>query len=300
MLRPWALLVIMAAVMACRSPSDLAPTEGAYAHYVIDQVQLPTSITQALEDGADLDGTGQVKNSLGERLASFAGQGFDSQPAMTTAIDTGAIILLADLDAYGPEDFGFTTYSGTNPSPIPCASPADTVCRQHLQGTGMFDVAATPRDPELSGTVTNDTFRGGPGRLPVQLTLFGAPPVALDLIGAHVMLYTAFPKGVIAGGVPQSDITGKVYPSLQQAYSAKIAADCTALTSPPHCGCTPNSTGWQVLDGFDANHDCAISVDEIANNVGLQQLFAPDVTIEGQPALSLGFAITAVPATFTP
>lgn len=27
---------------------------------------------------------------------------------------------------------------------------------------------------------------------------------------------------------------------------------------------------------------------------------APEASIEGQPALSLGFAITAVPATFTP
>jgi hypothetical protein len=43
-----------------------------------------------------------------------------------------------------------------------------------------------------------------------------------------------------------------------------------------------------------------ITLDEIRNNSLIQSLLAPDVTLEGQPALSLGFGVTAVKAAFTP
>ena len=287
-------------------PADAGMAEGTHTHYVIDHMTLPTTHPEAPQDGLDLDGNGTIDNQLGSVLAPFASQGFDPQPAMTKAVDTGAIILLADLQTTSftsATAAGFTTYSGTNPNPMPCTSPADTVCRQHLQGTGAFDAAATPRDPALIGAVTAGTFTGGPGHLPIQLALLGGQPLTLDLIGARVKLTatsTAITQGVIAGGVAQSDITGKLYPALQQTLTATVAADCTALTSPPGCGCTANSPGATVLGLFDTNHDCAISVDEVANNSLIQNLFQPDVMLEGQPALSLGFAITAVPATFTP
>ena len=55
-----------------------------------------------------------------------------------------------------------------------------------------------------------------------------------------------------------------------------------------------------MISLFDTNHDCAVSVTEIQNNSLIQALFAPDVTIDGQMALSVGFGVTAVGATFTP
>jgi len=72
------------------------------------------------------------------------------------------------------------------------------------------------------------------------------------------------------------------------------------LANPPGCGCAQSSTGASLIGLFDANQNCAISVTEVKNNQLIMSLFAPDVTVENQQALSVGFAFTAVDATFTP
>ena len=87
---------------------------------------------------------------------------------------------------------------------------------------------------------------------------------------------------------------------MQQSCAQVIQADYTQLANPPTCGCAANWTGQTVISLFDTNHDCAVSVMEIENNSLIQALFQPDVTIDGQMALSVGFAVTAVGATFTP
>ena len=55
-----------------------------------------------------------------------------------------------------------------------------------------------------------------------------------------------------------------------------------------------------MVSFFDTTPDCNVTVTELQNNSLIQSLFAPDVTVEGQQALSFGFAFTAVDATFTP
>ena len=54
---------------------------------------------------------------------------------------------------------GYTMYVGTNPNPTPCNGSNDMVCRQHLTGAGMFDVAASPRDPQLACGIHRDERR---------------------------------------------------------------------------------------------------------------------------------------------
>lgn len=46
--------------------------------------------------------------------------------------------------------------------------------------------------------------------------------------------------------------------------------------------------------------DCVITLDEIRNSPLIRSLLAPDVLINGQAALSLGFAVTATRAAFMP
>ena len=64
------------------------------------------------------------------------------------------------------------------------------------------------------------------------------------------------------------------------------------------------TTGKTVLDLFDGDitgttKDCAVSIDEIKGNSLIQSLLAPDVTIDGKMALSLGIKVEAVHATYT-
>lgn len=105
---------------------------------------------------------------------------------------------------------------------------------------------------------------------------------------------------MIAGAITQSQIDLKIYPAIHQRASAAVAADCTT-TVQPDCGCPPGSPGWTLRGLYDNSpRDCVITLDEIRNSVLLRSLFVPDVTVEGQPALSFGFGATAVRATFTP
>ena len=287
------------------APIDSPPSQGNHSHYVVDRVLVPTSSSQANMYGLDLDGNGSVDNLIGQDLATIAGMGANVQGGVDTAVNTGQILMLADIQTTAFDnatDAGFTLYAGTNPMPAPCSSPTDTTCRHHLDGTGTFDVAAMPRDPALSGSFVSGTYTGGPGHLPIQISVEGAN-LSLDLIGARVKVMatsTNITSAILAGGVTVTDRDTKIYPALSTAFNAQIATDCTALTSPPGCGCASGSTGATLISLFDSNHDCSVSVDEIKNNALVGALFAPDVTLEGQKCLSVGVSVTAVPATFTP
>jgi hypothetical protein len=282
---------------------------GPHYHFVIDHEYVPTNNTQAHAYGLDIDGDGAVDNQLGMVLGTLSSMGLDAQGATNSAVDDGSILMLADVqttDFTNATNTGFTTYYGADPMPAPC-NTSDTVCRHHLTGTGRFDLASTsPRDDELVGPVVAGAFVLGPGHLGVQLGFIpGAPPLPLALIGARVRVFgvtaTGITSGVLAGAVTTTDITNKAIPALQQGFIPVIAHDCTMLSSPPTCGCADGTQGKTLLSLFDtAPQDCAISVDELKNNSIVQSLLAPDVTIEGQMALSFGVGITAVAATYTP
>ena len=59
------------------------------------------------------------------------------------------------------------------------------------------------------------------------------------------------------------------------------------------------STGKTLLGLFDTNMDCTVTVEEISTNSLIVSLLAPDVTIDGKMALSLGIKASATKGTFT-
>jgi hypothetical protein len=284
-----------------------APAPPAGAHrYVIDHEHLPTNNNQTLMYGLDLDNDGNVDNALGMVEAAFAGMGFDDQPAVDHVIDTGAVIMLADLEAMDlttAATASFTTYTGADPMPAACNGSADTTCRHHLAGTATFELATTSaHDTPLAGAVAANVFTGGPGQLHFPVTVLGAT-VSIPLIGARVK-FTAISDtaitGVVAGAISQTAIDSTLIPAMRLGLTAQIANDCNALTSPPACGCTDGSRGKTFLGLLDANHDCAVTDDEIKNNSLIMSLLQPDVMIDGQMALSMGVGVTGVHAAFTP
>jgi hypothetical protein len=284
-----------------------APAAPSGAHrFVIDHEHLPVTNNEAVTYGLDLDNDAIVDNKLGQSEAAFAGMGVLTQPGVDHVIDTGAVIMLADLEAVDLTTAAtatFTIFDGTNPMPPACNGSADTTCRHHLTGAATFDVATTSaHDTPLAGAVAANVFTGGPGQLHFPVSLLGAT-VSLPLIGARVKL-TAITDtavtGIVAGAISQTVIDSTLIPALQLAVTAQIANDCSALTSPPTCGCSAGTNGNTFIAVLDANHDCAVTTDEIKTNSLFMVLLAPDVMIDNQMALSMGVGVTGVRAAFTP
>jgi len=283
---------------------DAAPMPAGTVHYIIDHVMIPTTNAQARQYGLDLNADGTVDNQLGMVLAAFSNTGTPVQAGVDYAVDHGTSLQLAELVASSfttAASATFTLYAGQNPNPTPCASGSDTICRRHLHGTATFGVAATPRDTPLAGAIASGQLTAGPGHLSIDIPIAISPPTPITLIGARV---AASPNGlgimtgVIDGGVTVSDVNTKIYPALQGSINVQIGLDCPTPTSPPGCGCGNGTLGMTYVGLFDTNHDCTVSVDEIKNNSLIQSLFAPDVMLEGQSALSFGFGFTAVEATY--
>jgi hypothetical protein len=110
---------------------------------------------------------------------------------------------------------------------------------------------------------------------------------------------TGIANGILAGAATRDEVDTNLLPSMANTVAAIIQRDCTG-GGPPGCGCTSGSAGKTLLAQFDANQNCAVSVDELKSNLSFQSQLAPDVTIDGQQALSFGFGISAVHADFTP
>jgi hypothetical protein len=295
--------------------------EGTHYHYVASNVYVPTSNTQAREYGLDLNADGTVDNQLGMVLSTLAGMGFDIQATIDTAVAEGSIILLADFqtkDFMNTTAAGVQVYLGENPTPAACTGTemydpvAKTGCKHHLDGNGSFSISASsPENAALGGKIVNGTFTGGPGDLSLQIALGGTEAIKLDLIGARAkassisetMIGSGTTGGIVFGGaVTKEDIDTKVIPAIQAQLTPIISEDCpgTDPNSTPSCMCMADSTGKTILGLFDTNpKDCKVTVEEIKTNSLIVSLLAPDVTINGKMALSLGIKATAVKATYT-
>lgn len=287
---------------------DAGPIAMTHHHYVIDSEQVPTTNSQATAMGFDLNNDGSPDNQFGMVLATLSTMGSDVQAATTLAVDRGRVISLLDVaadDLTTEPHAGFAGFTGSMPVPAACTGSADMVCRGHLQGTASFMIpTGSPTNPPLGGTIATGALAAGPGHLALQLAMFGGGvPPTVTLIGARAQVTGITATGLtqvkIGGAISQTDIDTKIYPALRLGLQNIVARDCSMLGSPPGCGCTANSTGQTLLGLFEITHDCTITLTEVQMNQLMMMLFAPDVTVEGQGALSYGFTATAVGATFT-
>jgi len=327
--------ILFATVAACGGNSNTIVPEGPHYHYVANKVFVPVNSTQVKEYGLDLDGNGTTDNVLGGVLSFLAGQHLDVQATLDKAVAEGSVNILVDMqtkDFMASSAAGFQVLLGANPQPAAC-NPMETYtcdmamppkcmgCQHQLTGTASFTIMGTPPAP-LTGKIAGGTFTGGPGDLNLQIALGGTKAIELDLIGARAKVSGATPTtigdassggAILAGAITQDDINMKVIPAIADQLGPIIARDCcgtgntmhpdcTGLaTAMPKCGCVANSTGSTVISFFDSMPaDCAVTTSEIQNNSTIQGLLAPDVTIDGKMALSLGVKATAVGAMFTP
>ncbi len=313
LLRPFLFLApisLGASLIACGGGGDdgISPPEGPHSTSVAATVSVPTNNNQARDFGLDLNGDKTVDNQLGMVLGTLAGQGFKVQDTIDEAVATGSIILLVDFQS---PNFDSTTAAGLqiklgdNPVPAACTDPTmPATCGKHLAGTGMFSIAAgSPENVAVGGKIIGGVFTGGPGDLSLQIALGGAEPIQLDLIGARAkgtgITANGFTELILAGALTQEDLDTKVIPAVHAQLGPLITRDCTGTAPPDPCGCTAGSTGKTIIGLFDTTpKDCTVSIEEIKTNSLIQSLLAPDVTINGKEALSLGIKVTTVKATF--
>lgn len=327
-LRPYLLAAaVLPSLISCGGGDDgTVIPEGTHYHYVASEVLVPTTNTQAREYGLDLNDDKTVDNQLGMVLSTLGSMGFDIQATIDKAVAEGSIVLLLDFqtkDFMNTTAAGIQVFLGDSDTVMPAAcNQGETYnettgmgCGHHL-AAGTFTIDAnSPTNAALGGKIVAGTFTGGPGDLSLQIALGGTEAIQLDLIGARVKgsalseanLGTSSSGGVVfAGAITKDDIDNKVIPAIQKQLEPLIARDCNMLQSPPGCGCTADSTGKTILGLFDTKladgsegKDCAVSVDEIKTNSLIVSLLAPDVTIDGKMALSLGIKASATKATFT-
>lgn len=301
------LLLLCSALPLVACGSDEPMPEGPPHPYVVSEVTVPATNPQATEIGLDLNGDKVVDNQLGMVLAALATAGFKVQDALTQAINAGDIVLLASIQAkdFSSSGAGLKVFIGDTATvmPAPCTGTTDTVCRHHLDGSGTFTIAASsPTDAEVVGSIKGGTFNGGPGDILLKIALGSTSGIQLNLIGARAkatgMSETGVDSIVIGGALTQDDLNTQVIPEIFNQLGPIVMADCTGVGT--DCGCQNPSTGKTVLGLFDTMpKDCKLTVEEIQNNAILKNLLAPDVTIDGKMALSLGVKVKAVKATFT-
>lgn len=281
--------------------------------YVIDSVSVPVNATQAEDFGFDFDGDGVVDNQFANVLSALsAGSAgaLDIQGWHTEAVDTGEIILLADIRATAitsASSADFSIYRGANPDPAPCADVNDTVCRHHLDGSGGFDVDPSSSDAAIvDGGIADGNFSGGSGSLTLRLA-FSGTVIDLTLLEARAEI-----NGITANGFGQSKLGGVIsgaaletgfLPAVWAAIDATLTADCGPLPrTAPSCNCAPDSEGASLMSLTDEDANCDVPQQEFMDNSLINSLWVPDVDTDNDgtdDAFSIGVGVTGVKATWT-
>jgi hypothetical protein len=275
-------------------------------HFVADQILVPTNPQMADDFGFDLDDDTTPDNQLGNLHSSLGN--IDVQSLADELVLRGELNLLVDLAADDLTASGrgdLRTYEGENPSPSPCTIQTDlATCGHHLDGTGLFDLAAGANaTPFVEGDLAASSYSGDDGALTITLPIFDSFGT-VHLVNAAAELTTVsasgFASGRIGGAIPSSEVSSVIVPKFHDFVSAVISRDCTG-NPPPTCGCMADSTGETLLGLFDDDDDCAVPLAEFENAALTQTLLAPDVDTDGdatKDAFSVGVGVSAVAATF--
>jgi hypothetical protein len=310
-----ALPLSLAACGSSDNNSDTPPVpEGQHYGYVVSSASIPTSDKQVTDFGLDLGSKtsskpdGIIDNQLGRALSFLSGM-VDIQGTVTTAIDQGNIILLVDVqtaDLMNSNAAGFGVKIGASPQPPACDSATDTVCRHHLDGHGMFQIAANSPTDEVGGKLVKGAFTGGPGNVAIQIAIGSTTPIDLNLVHARVQATLNADNTItakIGGLVTQTELVSQIGPVLQQTVMGLITTQCATGGAPPMCGCPTGSTAATLLSlNIDADHNCMITTDEILNFPVVKTELQPDScstdSCKTPDALSIGVQVQAVKAAF--
>lgn len=282
-------------------------------HYVISEMLVPSSPSQAINLGLNIDGDAgnQVDNAFGQFTATLQSMDLDIQAPVDEQVVMGDVINLLNFrttDFTSTAESALWVFTGGNPSNPPCTAMG---CGNHLDGSTMFDIVPKAPSEPMIGPVTAGEFTGGPGRFRVDLP-FLSETIALDLIATQAEIggNSSSLSGKLGGGIPEEDIENTVVPAMADSFADIVAKDCTGTSGT--CGCTSDSSGETLIIFFDTSPmDCQITENEVANSSLIASALGSDIDLldangdfnPGQDGvndhLSFGFGIDSVGAEFT-
>lgn len=294
------------------SSACLAPVlPGAGNHqYVADSIIIPTVDGQHTTYALDIDGNGSSDNQLGQVVVFFSGEAdLGIQESVDSQIASGALLYIANVVAADLVDVGnaeLGMFLGQDCD----GNPAD-----NFAGDELFQVrASSPTDSAVAGPIASGALNLGPGNLTVVVPFPGIGNISLPLFGARMVGdidANGITNGIIGGGIKEEDVQGILIPALHQTMSMTVSAACTG-TMPPNCMCS-DPAAEDLLGYFDTeDHDCAISLSEVQNNIILNAFLSSDLDLfdsnngnvyapnqDGlKDSLSLGVGFTMVGAQF--
>lgn len=287
------------AVIGC-TDEPLVPA-GPHYQYVVHELHIPATYTEARGYALDLNGDRTVDNQLGSVFAALNGNGLGVGDTAREAVLRGGLIMLADVQTTAFEDgaaAGIQTALGSGATPAPCTDPMNVeTCGQHLLGTGVFTVEDGSASDVGVGRIEAGVLFANIDRLPVKIALVNPEtPIHVVLRRARVKLTNMSPSGasaVIAGGITRRDVDEDLIPEAASQMDRIVTRDCDDA-----CVCITDSNGDKLRRWFDANHDCRIDSSELATNTLIQSLITPDLNIEGEQLLSFGVGVELTSATF--
>jgi len=284
---------------------DVVDPEGTHYQYVLDDLLMPTTATEANAYGLNLDNDpqGRPDNALGQILSTLANQSdLNLQETVDTQIMEGDIIILADMQATSlttATGVGVWVYLGADPTPAPCNGTDDTVCGHHLDGSGSFGIdPSSPTDALIVGQLVAGKYNGGPGNVTIEISLVEGEDtgIVINLIGARMEIGnvtdSAMTNGKLGGAVTEEDLDNNIMPELHTILTDTIDGDCTGepIECPGpncrECGCDEGATGRTLLDLFDEygatpedDPNCVVDFQELMDNSLISSLLAPDVDL---------------------
>ena len=265
-------------------------------NYIVDDVLLPTSDSQANSYAIDVDGDGHPDNSIGHVLAALAGAGFDFSGSLNAEIASGSIVYLVSLRSTDPLFKNDPAAQATWCIGTPTTTPPKFDGTDNLScsdTSGIFVAALS------GGSFTSPAPATAPNPVSVDIDLaIGTSNVTLPILNARLSFTIDadgnISLGQINGSIPHDNLLNAFVPAIAAACNADIQSDPSSTIS-TNCidlfdtGCT----------GFpsDAN-DGEIEVCEVLENALVKSLLEPDVQVDDGGTLveanSIGFRFTAI------
>lgn len=270
--------------------------EGTEHQYVVSEVRFPSSAAEASTIALPLKAESiERRNGFGGAIAGVV----PLEAITDVAIDEGR---LSQLITFQTRSFGnaiasgVTLHQGAFPDPAACLS--ETVCSQHLQGTGSF--SAISDGDQLFGTTSGNTFLSVLGPNTIQLSFDGLTEIEIPLLVSRIQLQSisegAIGAGIIAGAIPLSFMTGVLSPWIQQELGFLVARDCQP--SGTNCVCELGSPAALVVNAIDTDRDCILSPLELGSSTAIQNMTVEDIKVDGIPAITFGMGFQAINASF--
>jgi hypothetical protein len=303
-----------AGVVAC------APGAGGNTRkYVVNQLTLPQSRT---DYAFDLNGDGKLDNQLGNIIGALAQQNLNPQLAMDLAVAAGSDVMLLQVDSSDATFVSDACARSTWANGVPQSSP-------DFSGNGTFAVDnSLPRAP-FYGPIAGGAFASQspavaaqPVQYMIQIVLFSGPIFVPVTAGRASFTISAsgLMTGRLNGAMRKQDVDGILVPAIAADFEMQIQANPTSSNSQQLLSLFDNGGTASTACGTacqNPNGSCAvandqhISVCEVGSNAIIKNVLAPDVDMHDaagnwapnpantdKDSLSVGFAFTAVKASF--